>query len=97
MAEERTRRSPRSSGMAEGVAAAVRRRQRERGPRVLLYDAAGHSRAIAPSAPGYDELLAAADQMVQEVEAAARATSGGTFRERAAARRKRAEGEDGEP
>jgi hypothetical protein len=60
------RRGPlgRATGLAEGVAAAVRRRQRERGPRVLLYDAAGHSRLLQPSARGYDRVLAVAEQMV---------------------------------
>lgn len=50
--------------MAEGVAAAVRRRQRERQPRVLLYDRSGVPRALAPAEPGYDELLETAEAMI---------------------------------
>jgi hypothetical protein len=90
MAEERPRRSPRNSGMA-GVASAVRRRQRERGPRVLVYDEVGHSRAIAPSAPGYDELLGTAERMIESVESVTQAAR----RERTSARRRRQNGGTG--
>jgi hypothetical protein len=76
--------------MAE-VAAAVRRRQRERGPRVLVYDEAGHSRAIAPSAPGYDELLGTAERMIEALESAAQTAR----RERTSARRRRQSGGTG--
>jgi len=69
---ERRPRGPRANGVAEGVAAAVRRRQRDRGPRVVLYDEIGHARAIAPSAPGYDELLALADRMLAEMPSTSR-------------------------
>lgn len=62
---ERRPRPGRVVGIAEGVAAAVRRRQREREPRVVLFDEAGASRAIAPSAPGYDDLLEAAGRMFE--------------------------------
>ena len=55
----------RVTGLAEGVAAAVRRRQREREPRVVLYDAAGHPRTLAPSASGYDEMLEVARAMLE--------------------------------
>jgi hypothetical protein len=61
---ERRPRSGRVVGIAEGVAAAVRRRQREREPRVVLHDAAGGPRVVAPSAPGYDELLEVAERML---------------------------------
>jgi len=88
MADERLYRSPRSSGMAEGVAAAVRRRQRERGPRVLIYDPDGRSRSIAPSAPGYDELLGVAHAMIEAVEGTSRPGAAGPRRER----RRRASG-----
>lgn len=64
MTERRTR-SGRVVGVAEGVAAAVRRRQREREPRVVLFDAVGTSRVVAPSAPGYDELFEVAERMVE--------------------------------
>jgi hypothetical protein len=62
---ERRPRSGRVVGIAEGVAAAVRRRQREREPRVVLFDAAGAARALAPSAPGYDELLEVAERTLE--------------------------------
>lgn len=61
---ERRARSGRVVGIAEGVAAAVRRRQREREPRVVLYDAADAPHLVAPSAPGYDELLEVAERML---------------------------------
>jgi len=61
---DRRARSPRAAGLADGVAAAVRRRQRERQPRVVLYDGTGDPHVLVPSAPGYDELLDVADQMV---------------------------------
>jgi hypothetical protein len=41
----------RATGLAEGVAAAMRRRARDREPRVLLYDELGHSRGL----PAEDE------------------------------------------
>lgn len=62
---ERKGRPPRASGVAEGVAAAVRRRQREREPRVVLYDRSGTARVVAPAASGYDELLEVAERMVE--------------------------------
>jgi hypothetical protein len=90
--DDRARRSPRNTGMSE-VAAAVRRRQRERGPRVLVYDPAGHSRAIAPSAPGYDELLGTAERMIGAVEDAAAKAAAAAKKERAAGRRRRQNGD----
>jgi predicted protein tyrosine phosphatase len=59
----------RATAVAEGVAAAVRRRQRERDPRVLVYDAAGHSRLLQPSARGFDRVLEVAERMVELVDA----------------------------
>jgi hypothetical protein len=44
-------------GLAEGVATAVRRRQREREPRVLLYSAPGDPRVLAPGAKVAERLL----------------------------------------
>lgn len=64
MTERRTR-PGRVVGIAEGVAAAVRRRQREREPRVVLFDVAGVARVVAPSAPGYEELLDVAERMLE--------------------------------
>ena len=44
----------RAAGLAEGVAATVRRMQRDREPRVLLYDATGYARLLQPEARGYE-------------------------------------------
>jgi hypothetical protein len=57
----------RATGIAEGVAAAVRRAQRDRAPRVLLYDEAGISRTLQPEAVGYDRVLDACEQLVELV------------------------------
>jgi hypothetical protein len=54
----------RATGIAESMAATVRRLQRDREPRVLLYDAAGESRLLQPESRGYDRVLAACDRMV---------------------------------
>ena len=54
----------RAAGLAEGVAAAVRRRQRSREPRVLLYDELGHSRLLAPDTPQRDRILDVCDELV---------------------------------
>lgn len=55
----------RATAVAEGFAGAVRRRQRERQPRVLLYTAPGEPRVLAPGAKGHDELLAVAERMAE--------------------------------
>lgn len=89
----RRSRSVRASGMAEGVAAAVRRRQRERQPRVMLYDRSGAALALAPASPGYDDLLEIGEAMVA-LAVASPADPPGDARPRAAgqrARRSRAE------
>ena len=59
-------RSPieRATAVAEGVAAAVRRRQREREPRVLLYRRPGDPRVLPPGAKGHDAILELAERMV---------------------------------
>jgi hypothetical protein len=62
---ERRGRPGRVVGIAEGVATAVRRRQREREPRVVLFDSGGAPRSLAPSAPGYDDLLDVAERALQ--------------------------------
>jgi hypothetical protein len=54
----------RATAVAEGVAGAVRRRQREREPRVVLYGAPGAPRLLPPGAKGQDDLLDVADQLV---------------------------------
>jgi hypothetical protein len=55
------------SGLAGGVAAAVRRRQQNREPRVLLYDDAGQPR-LALAGPQRDELIAVAERMLAQVD-----------------------------
>jgi hypothetical protein len=60
----------RATAVAEGVAGAMRRRQRERGPRVLLYSAPGEPRLLAPGAKGQDDLLDVAERMVALAKAA---------------------------
>jgi hypothetical protein len=65
----------RAAGIAEGVAATVRRMQREREPRVLVYDESGYARLVQPDGRGYERLLDTADRMValvNEVEAEAK-------------------------
>lgn len=54
----------RATAVAEGVAGAMRRRQRERGPRVLLYAAPGEPQLLAPGAKGYDDLMDVAERLV---------------------------------
>lgn len=64
------RRGPisRVSGLAEGVAAGARRRQREREPRVMVYDAGGRPRVVPPSSPAHAAIVAAAEAMLDAVE-----------------------------
>ena len=54
----------RATAVAEGVAGAVRRRQRDREPRVVLYIGPGEPRLLAPGAKGHDALLDVAEGMV---------------------------------
>jgi len=60
------RRNPlkRVTGIAESVAAGARRRQEGRTPRVVLYDAAGHSRLVAPHSASHDLLVDAAERLI---------------------------------
>jgi hypothetical protein len=58
----------RAAGLAEGVAATVRRMQREREPRVLVYDPAGYARLVQPEARGHERIMDIAEQMVAQVE-----------------------------
>lgn len=60
----------RATAVAEGVAAAVRRRQREREPRVLLYAGPGDPHLLATGAKGQDRILELAEQMVALVDEA---------------------------
>jgi hypothetical protein len=57
----------RATAVAEGVASAVRRRQRDREPRVTLYVAPGEPRLLAPGAKGHDDLLDVAEEMLAAV------------------------------
>jgi hypothetical protein len=49
------------------MAATVRRMQREREPRVLVYDPAGYARLIQPEARGHDRIMELAEQMLSQV------------------------------
>ena len=57
----------RAAGLAEAAASAVRRMQREREPRVVLYDEAGSPRLVHPEARGYDDVIGAAERMVETI------------------------------
>jgi hypothetical protein len=58
----------RAAGLAEGVAATMRRMQREREPRVLVYDETGYARLVQPDGRGYERLLETAERMVELVD-----------------------------
>ena len=60
----------RATGIAEGVAAAVRRIARDREPRVLVYDAAGYARLLQPESRGHDRVLEVSERMVELVDGA---------------------------
>ena len=59
----------RATALAEGMAATARRIQREREPRVVLYDEAGSPRLVQPEERGYDEVLDTAERMVELIGA----------------------------
>jgi hypothetical protein len=61
----------RATGLAEGVAATVRRMARDREPRVMVYDAAGYARLLQPEARGHDRILELSGSMVELVDEAA--------------------------
>jgi hypothetical protein len=65
MKEKRKGPIGRAAGIAENVAAAVRRMQREREPRVLVYDQTGYARLVQPEARGQDRILEIGERMVQ--------------------------------
>ena len=52
-------------GLAEGVANTVRRMQRERESRVLLYDETGFAWLLEPESRGYEQVLVVAQRMVE--------------------------------
>ncbi len=60
----------RATYVAEGVATAMRRRQREKEPRVRLYRRPGDPRVLAPGAKGQDAVLEVAAKMVTLVDGA---------------------------
>jgi hypothetical protein len=57
----------RATGLAEGMAATVRRMQRDRDPRILVYDQAGLSRLLQPESRGYDRVIETCTRMVELV------------------------------
>ena len=67
MKEKRKGPLSRAAGLAEGMAATVRRMQREREPRVLVYDPSGYARLIQPEARGHDRIMGLAEAMLSEV------------------------------
>jgi hypothetical protein len=67
MKEKRKGPLSRAAGIAEGVAATVRRMQREREPRVLVYDPSGYARLVQPEARGHDRIMSLAEEMLSEV------------------------------
>ena len=64
MKEKRKGPISRAAGIAEGMAATVRRMQREREPRVLVYDPAGYARLVQPEARGHERIMEIAETMV---------------------------------
>jgi hypothetical protein len=54
----------RATGLAAGAAATMRRIARDREPRVLLYDAAGHAKLLQPEARGHARVLELSERMV---------------------------------
>jgi hypothetical protein len=59
----------RAAGLAENMAATVRRMQREREPRVLVYDPSGYARLLQPEARGHARVMEVAEDMVAHVSA----------------------------
>ena len=66
MKEKRKGPISRAAGIAEGMAATVRRMQREREPRVLVYDPAGYARLVQPEARGHERIMEIAEAMVAQ-------------------------------
>ena len=58
-----------AADIVEGMAATARRMQREREPRVLVYDPAGYARLVQPEARGHDRIMEVAEEMVGLLEA----------------------------
>ncbi|HLM09764.1 MAG TPA: hypothetical protein VK307_08640 [Thermoleophilaceae bacterium] len=70
MREKRKGPISRAAGLAENVAATVRRMQREREPRVLVYDPSGYARLVQLEARGQAEAMEIAEEMVELVSRA---------------------------
>ena len=68
MKEKRKGPLSRAAGLAEGMAATMRRMQREREPRVLVYDPTGYARLVQPEARGHARIMELADEMLALVE-----------------------------
>ena len=64
MREKRKGPLSRAAGLAEGVAATMRRMQREREPRVLVYDPSGYARLVQPEARGHAQIMEVAEDML---------------------------------
>ena len=64
MREKRKGPLSRAAGLAEGMAATVRRMQREREPRVLVYDPTGYARLVQPEARGHAHIMELAEEML---------------------------------
>jgi hypothetical protein len=61
----------RAADLAQGFSATMRRMQREREPRLLVYDETGYARLVQPNGRGYETLLETAERMVALVGEAA--------------------------
>jgi hypothetical protein len=55
----------RAASLVGGIAATARRRQRDRDPRVVVYDAAGRARAHGPGSPAYEPLLETGSELIE--------------------------------
>lgn len=55
----------RATDLAAGAAATMRRIARDREPRVIVYDAAGHARLLQPEARGQARVLELSERMVE--------------------------------
>ena len=62
--------------IADTITGTMRRRQRDREPRVLLYDANGVSRRIAPSDDAHAEIVGLAVELVELTNADAQPQDG---------------------
>ena len=58
----------RATDLAGGVAATMRRMARDREPRVLVYDHAGLSRLLQPSARGHERALEVSERLIAVVD-----------------------------